>query len=135
MMEVALRNFVRQRAGNRCEYCRLHQRHTPLFTFHIEHIRAKQHGGTDNSFNLALACTRCNRAKGPNLSSVDPVTGQMVRLFNPREDIWEAHFAFQGAIIVGRTPEGRATVDLLKMNEPKRARTRATLIARGQFEL
>jgi hypothetical protein len=72
--------------------------------------------------------------QGPNLSSVDPVTGQLVRLFNPREDTWETHFAFQGATIVGRTPEGRATIELLKMNEVKRVRTRATLIARGQFE-
>ena len=133
-MDAALRDFVRQRAGNRCEYCRLHQRHTPVFTFHVEHVRAKQHGGTDDPFNLALACNRCNRAKGPNLSSLDPATGQLVRLFNPREDTWEAHFAFQGATIVGRTPEGRATVELLKMNEPKRVRTRATLIACGQFE-
>lgn len=133
-MDAALRDFVRQRAGNRCEYCRLHQRHTPVFTFHVEHIRAKQHGGTDDLFNLALACNRCNRAKGPNLSSFDPITGQLVRLFNPREDTWEAHFAFQGATITGRTPEGRATVELLKMNESKRVRTRATLIAYGQFE-
>jgi hypothetical protein len=132
-MDTTLRDFVRQRAGNRCEYCRLHQRHTPVFTFHIEHIRAKQHGGTDDPLNLALACNRCNRAKGPNLSSVDPITGQLVRLFNPREDTWEVHFAFQDATIVGRTPEGRATVELLKMNESKRVRTRATLIARGQF--
>ena len=133
-MEAALRDFVRQRAGNRCEYCRLQQRHAPLFTFHIEHIRAKQHGGTDDPFNLALSCNRCNRTKGPNPSSFDPVTGQLVRLFNPREDTWEVHFVFQGATIVGLTPEGRATVELLKMNEPKRVRTRATLIARGQFE-
>jgi HNH endonuclease len=132
-MDTTLRDFVRQRAGNRCEYYRLHQRHTPVFTFHIEHIRAKQHGGTDDPLNLALACNRCNRAKGPNLSSVDPVMGQLVRLFNPREDTWETHFAFQDATIVGRTPEGRATVELLKMNEAKRVRTRATLITRGQF--
>jgi hypothetical protein len=133
-MEAALRYFVRQRAGNRCEYCRLHQRHTPIFTFHIEHIRAKQHGGTDDPSNLALACHLCNRAKGPNLSSVDPATGQMVRLFNPREDRWEVYFTFQGGIIEGRMPEGRATAELLRMNDPKRVRTRATLIARGQFE-
>lgn len=131
-MEAALRDFVRQRAGNRCEYCRLHQRHTPLFTFHIEHIRAKQHGGTDDPVNLALACNRCNRTKGPNPSSFDPVTRQLVRLFNPREDTWTTHFVFRG--IAGLTPGGRTTVELLKMNEPKRVRTRATLIARGQLE-
>ncbi len=133
-MDAALRDFVRHRANNRCEYCRLHQRQTPLFTFHIEHVRAKQHGGTDDPFNLALACNRCNRTKGPNLSSVDPVTGQLVRLFNPREDTWNVHVVFQGVPIEGRTPEGRATVELLKMNEPKRVRTRATLITREQFE-
>jgi hypothetical protein len=133
-MDTARRDFVRHRADNRCEYCRLHQRHTPLFTFHIEHIRARQHGGTDEPENLALACSHCNRAKGPNLSSVDPGTGSMVWLFNPRTDTWEDHFVLQGASIIGVTTTGRATVELLRMNEPKRLRTRATLIARGQFE-
>lgn len=131
-MDAAQRDFVRQRAGNRCEYCRLLQQHADLVAFHVEHIVAKQHGGTDDSANLALACSRCNRTKGPNLSSVDPTTGQLVRLFHPRRDDWDIHFEFQGARIVGRTPEGRATVGLLRMNEPKRVRTRAALIARGQ---
>lgn len=86
-MDAAQRNFVRQRAGNRCEYCRLLQQHADFVAFHIEHIVAKQHGGTDDSANLALACSRCNRTKGPNLSRVDPTTGQMVRLFHPAEMI------------------------------------------------
>lgn len=132
-MEAELRNVVRQRAENRCEYCRLLHHDADLVAFHVEHIVAKQHGGTDALPNLALACSRCNRTKGPNLSSLDPSTGQMVRLFHPRQDSWDAHFEFQGATIVGLTPEGRATVELLKMNEPKRVRTRATLIARGQL--
>lgn len=58
----------------------------------------------------------------------------MVRLFNPRQDTWDSHFALRGAIIVGLTPEGRATVQLLKMNEAKRVQARSTLIALGQFE-
>ena len=54
-MDAALLAHVRQRAGNRCEYCRIHQDHVAL-RLHIEHIIPKQHGGTDDSSNLALAC-------------------------------------------------------------------------------
>ena len=54
-MEARLRQSVRQRAKNRCEYCRLHQDFEPL-RFHIEHIIPRQHGGKDSSENLALAC-------------------------------------------------------------------------------
>ena len=132
-MEAELRNVVLQRAENRCEYCRLLHHDADLVAFHVEHIVAKQHGGTDALSNLALACSRCNRTKGPNLFSLDPATGQMARLFHPRQDSWDAHFKFQGATIVGLTPEGHATVELLKMNEPKRVRTRTILIARGQL--
>ena len=41
-----------------------------------DHIVAVQHGGETVSENLALACCDCNLLKGPNLASVDPVTGQ-----------------------------------------------------------
>ena len=55
-MDEALREFVRQRASDRCEYCLLPQSAARFFTFHVEHIRAKQHGGQDIESNLALAC-------------------------------------------------------------------------------
>jgi hypothetical protein len=48
MMDDALRAFVWERAGGRCEYCRLHQDEYEYQTFHVEHIIAKQHGGTDD---------------------------------------------------------------------------------------
>ena len=74
-MDVATRRLVRERAGNRCEYCHLPQEALDV-TFHIEHITAKQHldEGQDDADNLALACNRCNLHKGTNLDSVDPVT-------------------------------------------------------------
>ena len=56
-MDAELRALVWQRAGDRCEYCRLRQEYVPL-TLQIEHIVAKQHGGTDDPSNLALACDR-----------------------------------------------------------------------------
>ncbi len=73
-MDSQTRRFVRQRAAERCEYCQLHQRNSEL-PHHVEHIIARQHGGSDEIDNLALACHRCNLRKGPNLSGIDPGTG------------------------------------------------------------
>jgi len=96
-------------------------------TFHVEHILAKQHGGDDSLSNLALACDRCNFCKGPNLSAIDPTTNEIVTLFHPRHDKWSEHFTMQGVEIVGITPCGRATANLLQMNAPKRVQLRAAL--------
>ena len=117
---------VRQRANGRCEYCMLSEEASEV-AFHIEHIRAKQHGGSDDLSNLALACDRCNFSKGPNLSSVDSETDEIVTLFHPRQDTWCEHFAIQKAEVVGLTPCGRATASLLQMNAPKRVQLRAAL--------
>jgi hypothetical protein len=65
MIDPTVRDFVRQRAGDRCEYCRLPQ-HADEARFHIEYIVARQHAPpyADDSENLALACHRCNLYKG-----------------------------------------------------------------------
>lgn len=86
----------------------------------MEHIVARQHGGADDPAGLALACDRCNAFKGPNLTSIDPDTGAIVLLFNPRVDIWENHFELREGHVCGTTPAGRATVRLLNMNAPRR---------------
>ena len=129
-MGTATRALVRERADNRCEYCLLHQEYCE-FTHHIEHIISKQHGGRDAVDNLALACHRCNLKKGPNLTGVDPVTGELAPLFHPRRNRWEEHFAFQNTRIEGLTPTGRATVQLLAMNDARRLELRLELLARG----
>jgi hypothetical protein len=56
MIDAATRILVRQRAAERCEYCRVRQEHEPFYRFHIEHILPRQHGGNDEVTNLALAC-------------------------------------------------------------------------------
>ncbi len=132
-MDAATRQLVRNRAGHRCEYCRIHQDDEPFYGFHVEHIVAKQHAGTDDPNNLALACHHDNEHKGPNLSGVDPETGKVVRLFHPRRQRWSRHFRFAGPVIVGRTPCGRATVAVLALNAPDRVALRAELIAEGVF--
>ncbi len=132
-MDEWLRDFVRQRANNVCEYCRLPQSAATFFTFHVEHIRAKQHGGRDVESNLALACPDCNAHKGPNLTSVDPLTDNVVPLFDPRREHWDDHFIRQGALILGVTPNGRATTALLNMNEPDRLEMREMLLENGEW--
>ena len=132
-MDAGLRSLVRQRAGNCCEYCGIRQEHVPFPLFHIEHIIPKKHGGDDDPSNLALACHHCNFHKGPNLSGIDPRTGRVVRLFNPRRQRWARHFRFEGPVIVGRTSCGRATVVVLALNAPDRVELRAELIAAGAF--
>jgi len=130
-MDASLRELVRRRAAHRCEYCLLPQVAAPFLTFHIEHIRARQHGGDDDLSNLALACPDCNAHKGPNLTSIDPETGVVVALFNPRQDVWSDHFSLEGPMILARTPTGRATLRLLSMNEPSRVEMRLRLQEAG----
>ncbi|NLS96502.1 MAG: HNH endonuclease [Planctomycetaceae bacterium] len=133
-MDAETRQFVRRRARDVCEYCRIPQAATPLIPFHIEHIVARQHGGEDDPRQLALACDRCNAYKGPNLTSIDPDSGEIVLLFNPRLDEWGNHFMFRGGEIVGVTATGRATVRLLRMNDLRRVELREMwLKAGGRF--
>ena len=133
-MDETLRELVRHRAGNRCEYCHIAQEHVPLTKLQVEHIVARQHAGDDDLTNLALACDRCNLHKGTNLTSVDPVTGEVTPLFHPRHDVWNEHFQWDGVEVLGITPKGRTTVRLLQMNDPRRLRLRTTLRRLGQLD-
>lgn len=128
-METSARELVRQRAGGRCEYCRLPEE-VDEWPFHLEHVIAKQHGGSDSTDNLCWSCSRCNFYKGPNVASIDLNTGAIVRLFHPRHDAWKEHFAVRGAHIFGITEVGRATVQLLHMNDHRRLDLRRNLIER-----
>ncbi|SPE62887.1 hypothetical protein SBV1_940022 [Verrucomicrobia bacterium] len=87
-----------------------------------------KHGGPDNAENLALACPDCNLLKGPNLTGLDPSTERVVRLFHPRRDQWTEHFIQEGPRISGKTPVGRVTVSLLKVNDPHRLEIRALIL-------
>lgn len=129
---TTLRRFVCERAANRCEYCLLHQSDTS-FTHAVDHIIALRHGGLTIPANLALACINCNRNKGNDLTTLDPLTNTIVRLFDPREQNWYEHFVLVGARIVGLTPTGRATVTLLRINDRIRLQEREQLLADGRY--
>ncbi len=130
-MNSATRALVRRRAANRCEYCRLSQQDLVTLTFHIEHVIARQHQGSDDPANLALACDRCNFHKGPNLSAIDPVSGKTASIFNPRKQQWDEHFRLDDSRVIGLTPIGRATVRLLNMNAARRVQLRKDAQERG----
>lgn len=127
MIDAATRRLVRERAGNRCEYCGMPQAQQSFPFFHVDHIIALQHGGTDDPDNLALSCYHCNLHKGSNLTGIDPETGAVEVLFHPRRDVWEAHFARRDALMIGLTPTGRTTVRVLNMNAADRVQLRREL--------
>lgn len=132
-MDVATSQFVRERAANRCEYCRLQQDFAGL-RFHVEHVIARQHGGSDAPDNLALACPECNLRKGPNLTGIDPDSGKITPLFHPRRDRWDNHFTRVEASLIGTTAVGRTTAWLLEMNSGERLRLRGMLVRLGLWE-
>ncbi len=85
----------------------------------IEHIVPLAKGGSNDESNLWLACPLCNRHKGDKTAAVDPETGEIVPLFNPRTQVWSEHFRWSDDAlrIIGLTPSGRATVIALHLSD------------------
>ncbi len=130
MTDANTRRQVSLRAGQRCEYCHLHQDQSPLAMLQIEHIIPRKHGGSDNEDNLALACIDCNLAKSSNLTGIDPQTGRVTLLFHPRTQNWSDHFEQRGPFILGKTDIGRTTVRVLNMNSDEQVQLRD--VSRGK---
>ena len=126
MISAQIRDSVRERAQNTCEYCRLHQDDSPLAALHVEHIIPKIHGGGDTTDNLALACIDCNLHKGTNLTGIDPETNEITQLFHPRREAWEDHFEWQGIYLTGKTATGRTTIRLLNINSEDQVALRSS---------
>ncbi len=133
-VSAALRRLVAERAHFCCEYCLLPEAFS-LRKHQPDHIIPRQHGGETSATNLALACVRCNRAKGPNLGSLDPLTGELVRFFDPRQDDWSAHFDLDGAVITPLTAQARVTVKIFQLNLPLRVAERQQLLELGVYGL
>lgn len=126
-IDAESRRIVRTRAEHRCEYCGLHQQDSPLAPLQVEHVLPKKHGGGDELGNLALACIDCNLHKGTNIAGIDPETGNLTPLFNPRTDSLNKHFVWFGMQITGVTSVGRASVNVLALNSAERVEFRRRL--------
>src|SRR5262249_36702136 len=111
------REKVIRRAAGCCEYCFCQIRYSSD-PFAVEHIEPRARGGKTRLLNLALSCHGCNGFKHAHTSAPDPTTGIAATLFHPRRDAWTDHFRWSDdyTSIVGITPTGRATVELLKLN-------------------
>jgi hypothetical protein len=122
----ALERKVIRRGAASCEYCHLPEAASEL-AFHCDHILAEKHGGATVEDNLAWACFSCNLRKGSNLSGLDPIDRKLTRLFHPRTDSWDEHFAWEGAWLRGKTAIGRTTIAVLDINHPDAVAVREAL--------
>ena len=127
-----LRRTVIEWAGNCCEYCRLSQEDN-TFSFQIDHVIAEKHEGETVLENLSLSCPNCNSFKGSDIGSIDRETGLLTPLYNPRTQKWEDHFRLNDPLIEARTPQGRVTVRLLRLNNPEQVDERQGLISMGRY--
>lgn len=127
-----LRRLVAGRALHRCEYCLLHE-DDAFLSHQVDHIISRKHGGLSEPGNLAYACFRCNTWKGSDIASLDPRTGRMTPLFNPRRERWSDHFELRGFVIEPLTIRGEVTARLLKLNLDQRVSERRLLMSLGRF--
>lgn len=120
-----VREVVRLRANDACEYCLL----PTTGKFEIEHIipprlwddyvagrirsvrLRRRRRGPHHIDNYAWSCPFCNRAKSGRASH--HVGRDAIRFFDPRSDRWPDHFVFPAATghiaILGVTLVGRVT--------------------------
>jgi hypothetical protein len=126
-MDAGLRQRVHDRARNRCEYCGLPAPFTDA-PFQVDHIIPEKHSGPTEEVNLAWSCFWCNSFKGPNLAGWSEEERAVVRLFHPRQDAWEDHFAWDGPILNGLSSIGRVTINVLRINHPEAVEFRRLLL-------
>ncbi|MGH8063866.1 MAG: HNH endonuclease [Candidatus Entotheonellia bacterium] len=126
------RRRIAEEAQYRCGYCQT-QEVVSGIPLTIEHITPKAKGGNDDNENLWLSCRLCNEKKGISLEALNADTGETVPLFNPRTQTWPDHFTWSedGSRIIAKTAIGRATVDVLSLNDELRVHARAIWVKAG----
>ena len=128
-----LKQAVRARAKNCCEYCHSQEKFATQ-SFSIEHIYPLSKGGETKLDNLALACQGCNNHKYNKTEGTDPVTGKIVSLYHPRREDWQNNFSWNDdyTLIIGLTTTGRVTVEVLRLNREGLVNLRRILYAMGE---
>jgi 5-methylcytosine-specific restriction endonuclease McrA len=125
--------LVAARANYYCEYCKCLKSFVPG-PFHIDHIVPSSKGGNSNLKNLAYACNGCNGHKYQKTHAADPLTGEMVELFHPRNNQWKKHFKWSNdfLLVEGLTSTGRATIEAMYLNRMELVNLRAVLSEIGK---
>ncbi len=132
-MTTALRLKARERTSDCCEYCLMQAdfSHDP---FSAEHVFPVAKGGIDELLNLAWFCLGCNFHKFTATHALDFISGNLVPLYNPRQEKWTEHFKWEDnfTLIVGITPIGRVTVTRLRLNRLGLVNLRKVLVDAGK---
>lgn len=126
-----LRQTIAARANLLCEYCLVAEADT-FYGCEVDHIISLKHGGSSEADNLAYACALCNRSKGSDIGSI-PTTGEFTGFFNPRTDLWTAHFLLDQAVIRPLTAVGEVTAHILEFNNSARLHEREEMIRFGKY--
>ena len=128
----ALREKVASQSRNRCGYC-LTSESIVGMPMEIDHLIPEALGGLTEEDNLWLACSLSNDAKGCRIAFPDPLSGELVRLFNPRRETWDEHFRWSanGTLVLPLSTTGRATVVALRLNRPILVLARQSWVAVG----
>lgn len=127
-----LRARIASEAKHRCGYC-LTSEVIVGMPFEIEHLIPEALGGATEEENLWLACRQCNLHKSDRVAGRDPLTDAWSGLFDPRRYDWHEHFRWSpaGDEVIGITPTGRTTVQIIRLNRPELVRARRLWIAAG----
>jgi len=87
----------------------------------VDHIVPRALGGAYEPDNFAWSCGGCNGPKRACVAAPDPLSGEVVPLFHPRQQRWNDHFSWSadGLTLSGSTPTGRASVQRFQLNRPE----------------
>lgn len=112
-----LKAQIEQEDRQRCCYCLTSEANSGI-SMTFDHIQPRSKGGATSFENVCLACRTCNEYKSNSTTAIDPLTGEMNPLFNPRTQQWSEHFTWSldATKVEGLTAIGRATVTTLRMN-------------------
>jgi hypothetical protein len=131
-VSVKLRRRIRELFEDRCAYC---QTAEALMgdIFEIEHIIPRAADGETVFENLCLSCPTCNRYKSDRVSFQQKPSDSKVELFHPQQSVWSNHFRWNddATELLGVTPIGQATIDLLRINRQQMIRVRRMWVAIG----
>ncbi len=127
-----IRKIVAQRSNYECEYCRVNE-DDHFLSFQIDHIVSLKHGGSNEMNNLAWACPYCNQNKGSDIGTIIERSEALVPFFNPRKDHWKEHFHIENGEIIPLSEVGKATLKILKFNEPDILIFRQILFRAGRY--
>ena len=129
---VTIQKEVLDRSKGYCEYCLLPASFSPN-AFNYEHIIPLSKNGLTDITNIAYSCGGCNAFKNDKTEGLDPLSMLFAPLYNPITQQWEQHFEWNedDLQVLGISPTGRATVNILKINRENNINLRRLLKMAG----